>query len=60
MAAAARRYFDKAVGELDLGEMALIAGLARAPSRFSPLTNLERARARRDQVLARDGRAPAT
>src|SRR5262245_172656 len=49
--AAARRYFDKAVGDLDLGEIALLAGLARAPSRFSPLTNLEAARARRDQVL---------
>ena len=44
-AAAARRYFDKEVGELDLGEMALLAGLARAPSRFSPLTN-RRPRAR--------------
>jgi penicillin-binding protein 1A len=52
VAAAARRYFDKPVGDLDLGEMALLAGLARAPSRFSPLTNLEAARARRDQVLA--------
>ena len=51
VAAAARRYFDKAVGELDLGEMAMLAGLARAPSRFSPLTSLEAARARRDQVL---------
>jgi len=52
VAAAARRYFDKSIDELDLGEMAMLAGLARAPSRFSPLTNLERARARRDQVLA--------
>jgi penicillin-binding protein 1A len=51
VAAAARRYFDKSVDELDLGEMAMLAGLARAPSRFSPLTSLERARARRDQVL---------
>jgi penicillin-binding protein 1A len=49
--AAARRYFDKAIDELDLGEMATLAGLARAPSRFSPLTSVERARARRDQVL---------
>ncbi len=47
----ARRYFDKAVDELDLGEMATLAGLVRAPSRFSPLTNLEAGRARRDQVL---------
>ena len=53
VAAAARRYFDKAVGDLDLGEMALLAGLARAPSRFSPLTSVEAARARRDQVLGR-------
>jgi penicillin-binding protein 1A len=52
VAAAARRYFDKSVSELDLGEMATLAGLARAPSRFSPLTSVERARARRDQVLA--------
>jgi penicillin-binding protein 1A len=51
VAAAARRYFDKAVDELDLGEMATLAGLARAPSRFSPLTSVDRARARRDQVL---------
>ncbi|HET6285030.1 MAG TPA: PBP1A family penicillin-binding protein [Polyangia bacterium] len=51
VAAAARRYFDKSIKELDLGEMALLAGLARAPSRFSPLTSIERARARRDQVL---------
>src|SRR5579863_6624608 len=52
VAAAARIYFDKPIEELDLGEMALLAGLARAPSRFSPLTSLEMARARRDQVLA--------
>jgi penicillin-binding protein 1A len=51
VAAAARRYFDKAVTELDVGEMATLAGLARAPSRFSPLTSIEKARARRDQVL---------
>jgi penicillin-binding protein 1A len=50
--AAARRYFDKTLSELDLGEMATLAGLARAPSRFSPLTSVEAARARRDQVLA--------
>jgi penicillin-binding protein 1A len=50
--AAARRYFDKAVGDLDVGEMATLAGLVRAPSRFSPLTDVEAARARRDQVLS--------
>jgi penicillin-binding protein 1A len=52
VASAARRFYDKAVDELDLGEIATIAGLAGAPSRFSPLASVERARARRDQVLA--------
>jgi penicillin-binding protein 1A len=52
VAAAARRYFDKSVAELDLGEIATIAGLAGAPTRFSPLANPDAARARRDQVLA--------
>jgi penicillin-binding protein 1A len=52
VAAAARTYFDKSIDDLDLGEMALLAGLVRAPSRFSPLTSLDAARTRRDQVLA--------
>jgi penicillin-binding protein 1A len=51
VAAASRRYFDKSIDDIDLGEMATLAGLARAPSRFSPLASIDRARARRDQVL---------
>jgi penicillin-binding protein 1A len=50
-AAAARRYFNKQVSELDLDEMATIAGIAQAPSRYSPLFAPELTRARRDQVL---------
>jgi penicillin-binding protein 1A len=53
--AAAERYFGKDVGDLDLGEMALIAGLARSPSRDSPLVSLDNATRRRDTVL--DGMA---
>lgn len=49
--AAARRYFDRNVWELGLGELALIAGLAKAPSRFSPIDHPEAAQKRRDQVL---------
>ena len=49
--AAARKYFDKDVSELDVGEMALIGGLARAPSRDSPLVSMDNAMARREQVL---------
>jgi penicillin-binding protein 1A len=52
VAAAARRYFDKQVGELDLDEMATLAGIAQAPSRYSPILAPERTRERRDQVLA--------
>jgi penicillin-binding protein 1A len=51
VAAAARRYFNKQVSELDLGEMATIAGIAQAPSRYSPLVAPEVTRMRRDQVL---------
>src|SRR4029079_6333627 len=43
VAAAARRYFDKAVGDLDLGEMALLAGLARAAPRGSALKHRQSA-----------------
>lgn len=49
--AAARRYFDKRLDELDQGEMAMIAGLAQAPSRYDPMRRPERAQARRDDVL---------
>jgi penicillin-binding protein 1A len=51
VAAAARHYYDKSVDELDVGEMATLAGLVRAPSRFSPFTSVELARTHRNQVL---------
>lgn len=51
VAAAASRYFDKPLRELTLAECALIAGLARAPTRYSPFGSLERARERRAVVL---------
>ena len=49
--AAAKRYFSKDLGELDVSEMAMIAGLAQAPSRFSPVNSTKRATARRNVVL---------
>lgn len=49
--AAAKRYFSRNVWELDLGQMAMIAGLAQAPSNDSPLLHPENAMARRDEVL---------
>ncbi len=49
--AAATRYFDKTLDELSIGERALLAGLARAPSRDHPRRSQQRARRRRDLVL---------
>ena len=64
MTAAARAYFDRDVGALDLPQAALLAGLIQAPGRLDPFHHLEAARARRDEVLARMARArlidPAT
>lgn len=53
VSAAARRYFDKRLDQLTLPEMALIAGLARAPSRYNPHLQPRRALERRNLVLAR-------
>jgi membrane carboxypeptidase/penicillin-binding protein len=50
---AAENYFRKDVRDLTLGEMALIAGLPQAPSRYSPFRNPEAARKRRVYVLRR-------
>jgi penicillin-binding protein 1A len=49
--AAARTYFGKGIGELDVAETALLAGLPKAPSRFSPFVDPEAAHTRRDVVL---------
>ncbi|MBT8492930.1 MAG: transglycosylase domain-containing protein, partial [Deltaproteobacteria bacterium] len=43
----------KKLAELDLSEMATIAGLAQAPSRYSPVRDKKRALERRDVVLDR-------
>ncbi|CAN1509130.1 MrcB Membrane carboxypeptidase (penicillin-binding protein) [Rhabdaerophilaceae bacterium] len=49
---AAEHYFGKNVRDLTLAEAAMIAGLFKAPSRFSPMVNLPAARARAADVLA--------
>jgi len=50
--AASRRYFGKSARSLTLAESALIAGLLKAPSKYSPVSNAEYARARGRIVLA--------
>jgi len=49
--AAARYYFDKTVDDLALHESALMAGIIRAPNRYTPVRHADRARERRDLVL---------
>jgi penicillin-binding protein 1A len=51
--AAAQRYFGKSARSLTLGEAALIAGLLKAPSRYSPAANPALARSRGRLVLRR-------
>ncbi|MEW6557210.1 MAG: penicillin-binding protein 1A [Elusimicrobiota bacterium] len=53
VATAAKVYFGKDVSELTLEECALLAGLPRAPSMYSPFKNSEKAILRRAVVLAR-------
>ncbi|MGH7288015.1 MAG: transglycosylase domain-containing protein, partial [Myxococcota bacterium] len=48
---AARTYFAKEVGDLTVGEAALLAGMPKAPGRFSPYLDPERAEERRRWVL---------
>jgi len=50
---ATRTYFGKAVSELDVSESALLAGLPKAPSRYSPMSHPEAAESRRQYVLER-------
>ena len=53
VADAAWIYFGKQVEELTVAEIALIAGMAPAPSLYSPLVNEEAAREQRDKVISR-------
>jgi len=51
--AAARTYFGKSVSELNVREAALIAGLPRAPTTYSPFEHGDAAKRRRAVVLRR-------
>src|SRR5690606_5777035 len=51
--AAAEFYYGKKLDQLDLDEMASLAGIPKFPSSGNPLSNPDRARIRRDYVLHR-------
>ena len=51
--AAAQTYFDKSVQDLTIAECAMMAGLPKAPSEYSPKKNLKKSLERRAYVLKR-------
>ena len=51
--AAAQIYYGQPVENLSLAQIAMIAGLPKAPSRFNPIADPERALLRRNYVLGR-------
>ncbi|MCW8931166.1 MAG: penicillin-binding protein 1A [Gammaproteobacteria bacterium] len=53
IAAASKVYYGKSLDELSLEQYAMIAGLPKAPSKYNPVTNPQRATIRRNYVLSR-------
>lgn len=53
IAAAAQVYYGKPVDQLNVAQLAMIAGLPKAPSRYNPIVNPARALSRRNYVLGR-------
>jgi penicillin-binding protein 1A len=53
ISAAAALYYDKALDQLTLPEMAMLAGIPKAPSANNPVSNPKRALQRRNYVLGR-------
>jgi len=51
--AAAQAYFGKSLQNLTVAEMAMLAGLPKAPSAYNPIVNPDRARLRQEYVLRR-------
>jgi penicillin-binding protein 1A len=50
---AAETYFAKSVDTLNLAEMAMLAGLPKAPNSYSPIKHLDKAKERQGYVLER-------
>lgn len=51
--AAANIYYGTDISELNLAQLAMIAGLPKAPSAYNPVNNPDRALIRRDWILGR-------
>ncbi|MCH8177433.1 MAG: transglycosylase domain-containing protein, partial [Proteobacteria bacterium] len=51
--AASNIYYDKSLEDLTIAQAAMLAGLPKAPSKYNPISNPERALIRRDYILSR-------
>ncbi len=51
--AAAQVYYGRSLPDLSLAELAMLAGLPKAPSTYNPIINPDRAKIRRDWILGR-------
>ena len=51
--AASQTYFGKSLDQLTLAEIAMLAGLPKAPSMYNPISNPQRAKQRQQYVLRR-------
>ncbi len=51
--AAAKKYYSKSLDNLTVAEMAMLAGLPKAPSKYNPVANPERALTRRNWIVGR-------
>lgn len=51
--AAAQAYFAKPLAQLSLAEMAMLAGLPKAPGAYNPVVNPSRAKVRQEYILRR-------
>lgn len=49
--AAAKQYYSKSLDHLTIAEMAMLAGLPKAPSKYNPVANPQRAIERRNWIL---------
>ncbi len=53
ISAASQVYYDKKLVDLTLAQAAMLAGLPKAPSKYNPISNPERALIRRNYILGR-------
>ncbi|MGO2997012.1 MAG: penicillin-binding protein 1A [Moraxellaceae bacterium] len=51
--AAAKKYYSKSLDNLTIAEMAMLAGLPKAPSKYNPVANPTRAVTRRNWIIGR-------